>query len=74
MQAGDGPGLVKGVASLGGSDSKESACNVGGLGLIPGWEDPLEESMVTHSTILARRIPMPEEPGGLPHGVAKSRT
>ena len=23
-----------------------------------GWEDPLEESMVTHSTILARRIPM----------------
>ena len=37
MQAGDGPGLVKGVASLGGSDSKESACNVGGLGLIPGW-------------------------------------
>ena len=22
-----------------------------------GWEDPLEESMATHSSILARRIP-----------------
>ena len=24
----------------------------------PGWEDPLEESMATHSSILAWRIPM----------------
>ena len=23
-----------------------------------GWEDPLEEEMATHSSILARRIPM----------------
>ena len=23
-----------------------------------GWEDPLEEDMATHSSILARRIPM----------------
>ena len=23
-----------------------------------GWEDPLKESMTTHSSILARRIPM----------------
>ena len=23
-----------------------------------GWKDPLEESMATHSSILARRIPM----------------
>ena len=23
-----------------------------------GWVDPLEESMATHSSILARRIPM----------------
>ena len=77
---------------------KESACNKGDLGLIPGsgrspaegigyplqyswaslvaqtvknlpkmqetwvqslgWEDPLEESMATHSCILAWRIPM----------------
>ena len=31
-----------------------------------GWEDPLEESMATHSSILAWRIPRTEEPGGLP--------
>ena len=30
-----------------------------------GWEDPLEEGMVTHSSILAWRIPQTEEPGGL---------
>ena len=28
------------------------------------WEDPLEEDMATHSSILAWRIPGPEEPGG----------
>ena len=31
-----------------------------------GWEDPLEEDMVTHSSILAWSIPWTEEPGGLP--------
>ena len=30
-----------------------------------GREDPLEEDMVTHSGILAWRIPRTEEPGGL---------
>ena len=30
-----------------------------------GWEDPLEERMATHSSILAWRIPWTEEPGGL---------
>ena len=30
-----------------------------------GGEDPLEESMTTHSSILAWRIPWTEEPGGL---------
>ena len=30
-----------------------------------GWEDPLEEGMATHSSILAWRIPQTEEPGGL---------
>ena len=30
-----------------------------------GWEDPLEEDMATHSSILAWRIPWTEEPGGL---------
>ena len=37
------------------------------------WEDPLEEGMATHSSILAWRIPWTEEPGEL-HGVAKSQT
>jgi len=30
-----------------------------------GQEDPLEEEMATHSSILAWRIPWAEEPGGL---------
>ena len=30
-----------------------------------GWEDPLEEGMATHSSILVWRIPWTEEPGGL---------
>ena len=30
-----------------------------------GWEDPLEEGMATHSSILALRIPWTEEPGGI---------
>ena len=30
-----------------------------------GWEDPLEEGMATHSSILAWRSPWGEEPGGL---------
>ena len=30
-----------------------------------GQEDPLEEGMATHSSILAWRTPCTEEPGGL---------
>ena len=30
-----------------------------------GREDPLEEGMATHSSILAWRTPWTEEPGGL---------
>ena len=30
-----------------------------------GREDPLEEGMATHSSILAWRIPWTREPGGL---------
>ena len=29
------------------------------------WEDPLEEEMATHSSILAWKISWMEEPGGL---------
>ena len=97
----------------GSSAGKESACNAGDPGSIPGlgrspgegmgyplqyswaplvaqmvknppakretwvqslgWEDPLEEDMATHSSILAWRIPRIEEPGGL-QGVTKSWT
>ena len=49
---------------------KNPPANVGNAGSIPtnsdtGWDDPLEEDMATHSTILAWRIPWTEEPGGL---------
>ena len=40
-----------------------------------GWEDPLEEGMAAHSSILAWRIPWREEPGGLQSmGVSRSQT
>ena len=40
-----------------------------------GLEDPLEEGMATHSSILAWRIPWTEEPGGLQSvGSQKSQT
>ena len=34
-------------------------------GSVLHWEDPLEEGMATHSSILAWRTPWTEEPGGL---------
>ena len=40
-----------------GSAGKESACNVGDMGSIPGWEDPVEKGKGTHSSILSWRIP-----------------
>ena len=30
-----------------------------------GWDDPLEEGMATHSSIIAWKIPWTEEPGEL---------
>ena len=97
------------------SDSKESACNAGDPGSIPGlgssprevigyplqyswaplvaqmgnnspamretwvqslgWEDPLEEGMAIHSSILAWRIPMDRGAWwALVHVVAESQT
>ena len=49
----------------GGSLGEEFDCSAGDPGLIPSQEDPLEEGMATHSSILAWRIPWTEEPGGL---------
>ena len=97
--------LWNNVGCPGSSAGKESSCNAGDPGLIPGlgrsagegigcpleyswaslvaqmvknppsmretwvrslgWEDPPEEGMATHSSILAWRIPWTEEPGGL---------
>ena len=39
-----------------------------------GWEDPLEEEMVTHSSVLAWRIPWTEEPGVLQSIGSQSQT
>ena len=48
---------------LNGSDGKESACNAGDLGSIPGsWRYPGE---AIPSSILAWEIPRTEEPSGL---------
>ena len=59
----------------GGSDGKESACNAGDLGLILGWDDPLEKEMATRFSILAWKIPMDRGPCQVTvHGVTKSLT
>ena len=42
-----------------------SAKDIRDMGSILGSDDPLEEGMATHSSILAWRIPQTEEPGGL---------
>ena len=48
---------------LPGLAGKESACSAGGSDQSLGREDPLEEEMATHSSILAWRTPCTEEPG-----------
>ena len=40
-----------------GSVGKESTCNVGELGSVPGLGRSLEKGTVTHSSILAWRVP-----------------
>ena len=49
----------------GGSDGKQTTCNLGDLASTPGCEDPLEKGPATHSSILAWRISWTEEPGRL---------
>ena len=54
---------------------KESTCNAEIWVRSLGQEDPLEEGMVAHSSLLAWRIPRTEQPGGLQSmGVAKGQT
>ena len=43
----------------------KNPANAGDADLIPGSEDPLENGMATHSSILACRIPWTEETDGL---------
>ena len=54
--------------------SPASVEDVKDMGSILGWEDPLEEGMAVHSSILAWRIPFTEEPGGLQSIVSQSQT
>ena len=62
----DGKSPVPGVLGLPGvSDGKESACNAGNPGSMPGPERTLGKGMATHSSILAWRILWTEESGGL---------
>ena len=61
------PYRQKGVFSSypSGSDDKESASMQETQVQSLGWEDPQEEGMATHSSILAWRISWTEETGGL---------
>ena len=45
---------------------RESTCNAGDSDLIPGSGRSLEEEMANFSSFLAWRIPLSEEPDGLP--------
>ena len=49
----------------GGSDGKNPPAMQETWDRSLGWEDPLEEDMSIHSSILAWRIPWTEEPGRL---------
>ena len=49
----------------GGSAVKNLPANAEDLGSVPGQEDPLEEEMATHSSILTWKIPWTEGSGGL---------
>ena len=49
----------------GASVVKDPPTNARDTGLTLGHEDPLEEEMVTYSSILAWKIPWTEEPGGI---------
>ena len=53
------------IKICGGSDSKESACNVGDLGLIPGFERSPGEESGNSPQYSCLEIPWTEEPGRL---------
>ena len=49
----------------GGSGGKESSCNMRRPDSFPGRKNPLEQGMVTHSSILTWKIPWMKEPSRL---------
>ena len=53
---------------------KESACNAGDPGSIPGLGRSPREGMATHSSILAWKIPYTEEPSRLQSMGSQSQT
>ena len=61
--------IVQSFLWLGGPSGKESALRMQEIQEMRvqslDREDPMEEGMTTHSSILAWRIPWTEEPGGL---------
>ena len=50
---------------LGGTVVKNPLTSAGDMDLPPGWEDPLEKELETHSSVLAWKIPWTEGPGSL---------
>ena len=50
---------------IGDSDGKESTCNVGDLGSLPGLGRPLEKGLQPIQVFLPGDSPWTEEPGGL---------
>ena len=71
------PGPILSVQDAG-SVGRESACNLRSCrrqGFNPGWGNPLEEEVATHSCVLAGIIPGSEAPGGLrPMGSQRDTT
>ena len=62
-QSGDPSSVLLGFP--GGSDGKESACNAGDLGLIPGLGRSPGEGNGYPLQFLAREVPWTEKPGEL---------
>ena len=58
----------------GGSDSKVSAYSEGDRVPSLGWKDALEKEMAADSSILAWKIPWPENPGRLQSMGSQSQT
>ena len=72
------PNLLEDIANLGfpgGSDGKESACNAGDLGSVPGWGRSLGEGNDYPLQYSCLENPWTEEPGGTTvHAVTKRWT